>query len=314
MINKNTKVKKLVLSTVFVIGILAIVYVFMKLNIFSSKLPVQQINNQTIINNNFFLSQPPYNDSLNFCGEIMPIERQDIREAFEYDLLKVVYWHSESILYIKRMTKFFSIVEPILKKYNVPDDFKYLLVVESGMTNVVSPAKAEGYWQFMKSTAIEYGLEVNEEVDERYDIEKSTIAACKYILNAYSKFKNWTLVAASYNSGVDYIQTQLTTQKVDNFYDLLIYAETARYIYRIVAYKLLLSDPKTYGFDIDKEHCYYTEPTDVVKVEGSIPDLVEFAKQYNTTYRQLKILNPWLRNSKLSNTKSKVYYIKIPKR
>lgn len=311
---QKIKLRNIFFSAVFVVVIIAIVYVFMKLNIFSSKLPTQQVNNQTIINNNFFLTQPLYSDSLNFCGEFMPLERQDIREAFEYDLLKVVYWHSECILYLKRMTKFFPIVEPILKKYNVPDDFKYLLVVESGMTNVVSPAKAEGYWQFMKNTAIEYGLEVNDEVDERYDIEKSTVAACKYILNAYSKLKSWTLVAASYNAGVDYIQNQLNTQKVDNFYDLLIYVETARYIYRIVAYKLLLLNPKDYGFDLDTKYCYYNQPTDVVKVDGSIPDLVEFAVKYNTSYRMIKILNPWLRNNKLTNKKSKVYYIKIPKK
>lgn len=273
--------------------------------------PIEEKKNNDI---NQLIIHPTYPENLNFCGERVPLERADIREAFETELIKSVFWHSEMILYIKRMYKTFAVVVPILKKYNVPEDFKYLLVAESGMINVISPAKATGYWQFMEKTAKEYGLTVNEEIDERYDLEKSTEAACKYILKSYERLNNWTLVAASYNSGVDYILDAMKKQKVNSFYDLLLNVETAKYIYRILAYKIILENPQNYGFNIDSQYYFKPIPTTTLEVNFTIENLADFAIANGTTYRQIKLLNPWIMKDRLTVEKGRKVYIKIPKK
>lgn len=310
MINTKTIQKVLIYIGLLTVLFFA-VFGFFKLFVYSSK----QINNSEKIlkNTNYQIPAPEIPKTLDFCGESVPLDKQGIYESLDFELMKVVFWHSETMLYIKRQARVFPIVEPIFKKYNIPDDFKYLLVTESGMVNTVSPSKAEGYWQFMKATATQFGLEVNDEVDERYNLEKSTEAACKYLLSAYNKFKSWTLAAAAYNSGNDYIRKSLDTQKVATFYDVYLYNETSRYIYRILAYKLVLSDPEKYGFIVPVDYIYKPQQCSIVKVDTSIPNLIDFAKQYSTTYKDLKQLNPWLRKDKLTNKDGKTYFIKIPK-
>jgi hypothetical protein len=299
-----------------IIGFLTIIIllfgVVFKLFIFSSSPKDSDAKYYKEMHDNYIIYSPKIPQHLEFAGEKVPLERNDVRRALDYELLKVMYWHSETILYIKRKEWVFRIVEPILKKYGVPDDFKYLLVTESGMVNVVSPSQASGYWQIMKPTALDYGLVVNDEVDERFDLEKSTEAACKYLLDSYKIFGNWTLAAASYNVGRDHMKAKIQKQKQHLFYDLLLNRQTSRYLYRILAFKLVLSNPRDYGFYIRKKDCYKEPKVRVIKVDKDIPDLVEFALHYKTTYRMVKILNPWLRSDKLTNL-DKVYYIKIPR-
>lgn len=264
--------------------------------------------------NDYVIYSPKIPDKVSFAGENVPLDRYDVYRDLDYEMLKIMYWHSETILYIKRKDAFFSIVEPILKKNGIPDDFKYLMVAESGMTNITSPAKAQGYWQFLAKTAKDYKLEVNSEVDERNNLVKSTEAACKYLLDSYKIFKNWTLVAASYNAGRDRIKKELLRQKVSSFYDLLLVKETSRYLYRIVAFKIILSNPRDYGFYIRPKDCYKFPEVKTVQVDTPITSLINFAIQNHTTYKTLKDLNPWLISDKLSNPSHKKYYIKILKK
>lgn len=252
-------------------------------------------------------------ERLEFCNERVPLERPDIKESFDRELLVNTYWQSQALLFIKRSHKWFPIIEPILKKNNVPDDFKYLAVIESGLTNAVSPAGARGFWQFMKSSGKEFGLEISDEVDERYHVEKSTEAACKYLKKSYAKFGNWTLAAASYNCGIAGLSRQLKKQNQDSYYDLLLNSETGRYVYRIVAVKEILDEPKKYGFQIRKKDLYYLEPTLSIEIDTSIEDLVGFCDTLSINYKQLKYYNPWLRKPNLRNPNSKKYQFKIPK-
>ncbi len=261
---------------------------------------------------NYIIYNPKIPEFVDFAGEPMPIKDFDVYQSLDYEIMKIMFWHSEMMLYLKRKAYIFSVVEPILKEYKVPDDFKYLLVTESGMVNVVSPAKAEGYWQFLKKTGQEYNLEINNEVDERYNLEKSTVAACKYLKDSYRALGSWTLAAASYNSGRRRLTDEMTRQKMSSFYDLILLRETSRYLYRIVAYKIIMSNPRDFGFNLRESDSYLMPKTKVVKVTSGIPNLVEFAIKYGTNYKILKMLNPWLRSDKLTNSTSKTYYIRIP--
>ncbi len=278
--------------------------------IFSNNKPPHK-NKTELIRKNYKIYAPDLPETLYFANEKVPLENYDTRRGLDYEILKIMYWHSETILYLKRANEIFPIVEKILKQYKIPDDFKYLLVAESGMVNTTSPAGAKGYWQFMKNTAKEYGLEINDDVDERLNLEKSTIAACKYIKDAYNQFNSWTLAAAAYNIGKDALKKQLQKQKVDNFYDLLLNRETSRYIYRILAYKLIFSNPRNYGFVLDTADMYKPVKTITISVDTSITNLIDFAQKQGTNYRMLKILNPWLISNKLTNKKHKTYKIKI---
>ncbi len=251
--------------------------------------------------------------NLSFCGEKVPLKKDDVRERIDRELLVNTYWQSNGLLFLKRSNKYFPTIEPILKKYNVPDDFKYLALIESGLQNITSPAGAKGFWQLMPKTAKEYGLEVNANVDERYNLEKSTEAACKYLLDAYEKFGNWTLAAAAYNAGMSGINKQIDRQKVTDYYDLLLGDETSRYVPRIVAVKEILNHPKKYGFIFDNDDLYRMIPTREIKVDTSIANLADFAKDRNINYKELKILNPWLRENKLNNKSRKLYYIRLPR-
>ncbi|WP_281987417.1 lytic transglycosylase domain-containing protein [Aquimarina aggregata] len=255
----------------------------------------------------------PMPDNLNFSGELVPIENPDIKERMDRELLVNTYWQSNGLLLFKRANKYFPIIEPILKEEGVPDDFKYLAVIESSLTQAVSPARATGFWQILKGTAKEYGLEVNQNVDERYHIEKSTRVACKYLKSAKKKFGSWTLAAAAYNAGRAGVNRQLERQNAVSYYDLLLGEETGRYVFRIVAVKEILSNPKKYGFNFTNEDLYKHIPTFKVLVEEQITDFNEFAKKHNINYKILKLHNPWLREAHLNNTSGKEYYIQIPR-
>lgn len=251
-------------------------------------------------------------EDLNFAGEQVPLDDPDVFERMDRELLVNTYWQSNGLLIIKRANKYFPIIEPILEKYGVPDDFKYLAVAESALQNVVSPAGATGFWQIMKTTARESGLEVNSNVDERYHVEKSTEVACKYLLKSKEKFGSWTLAAASYNAGPYGITKQQGRQKVSDYYDLLLGQETGRYIFRILAIKEILSNPAKYGFNFKDKHLYEHIPTYEVAVDSAVTNFADFAKQYSINYKILKIHNPWLREAHLNNKSKKQYQIKIP--
>ena len=251
-------------------------------------------------------------EGINFAGELVPIDKPDIKERMDRELLVNTYWQSNSLLLIKRANKYFPIIEPILKKHRIPDDFKYLALIESGLQNVTSPAGAKGFWQIMKATAKENGLEVNSNVDERYHLEKATEVACVYLLHSKELFGSWTLAAAAYNGGNAGISRRLKSQRVATYYDLLLGEETGRYVFRIAAIKEIMSNTEKYGFKFDKEDLYNLEATKIVKVDTAITDIALFAQNFGTNYKELKIHNPWLRENKLNNKTRKLYYIKLP--
>lgn len=247
-----------------------------------------------------------------FSGEEMPLYLTDVAERLDRELVSNKNFHSNSILVIKRANRVFPVIEPILAKHGIPNDFKYLAVIESGLLNVTSPAGAKGVWQFMPETAKEKGLEVTEFVDERYDIAKSTEAACLYLKEAYAKFGNWTLAAASYNGGMNGVQRQLDNQQVTSYYDVLLTEETARYIYRIVALKEIMEHSEKYGFVVPTSEKYPVIPTRTIEVDSSVTNLSNLAKSQGINYKILKIHNPWLRDRTLPNKTNKKYQIEIP--
>jgi len=251
-------------------------------------------------------------DELTFAGEKVPTELYDIKERMDRELLVNTYWQSNGLLLIKRAHKYFPIIEPMLKKYGIPDDFKYLAVAESGLENNSSSAGAAGFWHFLKSSAKEYGLEVNQNVDERYNLEKSTKVAADYLKKSKKRFGTWTLAAAAYNAGNARIARNLKKQQVTDYYDLLLNSETSRYVLRIVALKEVLSYPKKYGFEFDKEDLYTSPATRTVKVDTVITNIASFAKGFNINYKELKLHNAWLRENKLNNKSRKLYKITIP--
>lgn len=253
-----------------------------------------------------------YSLKMDFSGEEVPTFMADVQERLDKEMITNMNYHTNTTLVIKRANKVFPIIEPILAKYGVPDDFKYLAVIESSLVNAVSPAGARGVWQFMPETAKEKGMEVSDEVDERYHLEKSTEAACKYLLKAKEKFGSWTLAAASYNGGMNGISKKMEEQHVDNYYDLLLTEETSRYVFRILALKEIMKNSDKYGFSIPKEALYYSIPTKKIIIDSSITDLAKFAKTQGVNYKILKIHNPWLRDKKLTNTSGKKYEIEIP--
>lgn len=251
-------------------------------------------------------------EKVDFCGEQTPLKLDDVRERFDREVLVNANLHASTLLIIKRANRVFPMIEPILEKYNIPDDFKYVAVIESALMNAVSPAGARGIWQFMPETAREKGMEVNEYIDERYHLEKSTHAACKYFLTAKNKFGNWTMSAASYNAGMSGIQKQIDFQKENSYYDLLLNEETSRYIFRILALKSIMENPKDFGFDISTQNLYPVISTRKVVVDSTITDLATFARTEGTNYKTLKIFNPWLRERYLQNKNKKQYTIDLP--
>jgi len=251
--------------------------------------------------------------SVEFAGEKIAIDNFDIRESLDRELLVNSYFQSQTILYLKKSARYFNLIEPILKKNNIPDDFKYLCLAESGFQErIISPAGAVGLWQMMKKAAIENGLEVNNEVDERYNMEKSTEAACRYLNHSYHQYGSWIIVAASYNMGISGIKRQIEVQDSKNYFDLLLNDETSRYVYRILALKLILENPEKYGFKVSDEEKYPILKCKEITLNGSVTNLALYAQQKGINYKILKYFNPWLRQSSLRNPLKKSYLIKIP--
>ncbi|GAA4269556.1 lytic transglycosylase domain-containing protein [Hyunsoonleella aestuarii] len=273
--------------------------------------PTDENFEKKLINDyNVYALQVP--EHLDFSGEAMPLNNPDILERMDRELLVNTYWQSNGLLMFKRAKKYFPIIEPILEKYNIPNDFKYLAVIESGLTNAVSPAGARGVWQIMKTTGRENGLEVNTNVDERYHLEKATEVACKYLLKSKEQLGSWTLAAAAYNAGNSGVSRRLKEQNVTDYYDLLLGEETGRYLFRIVALKEILNNPNKYGFNFREKDLYSNVPTYKVEVDTAVTDFTQFAEKFGINYKILKLHNPWLREPHLNNKTRKQYFIDIP--
>jgi Soluble lytic murein transglycosylase and related regulatory proteins (some contain LysM/invasin domains) len=256
----------------------------------------------------------PVPEEVEFCGEIIKLDRLDLRERFDREINSFTYLHSTTTLYFKRANRFFPVIESILKANGIPDDLKYLCVIESNLeTRALSPAKAAGLWQFMEATGRSYGLEITTDVDERYHVEKSTEAACKYFQEAYNRFGSWVNVAAAYNAGMGRISENLKNQYAESALDLLLVQETSRYVFRIVALKEIFSSPWQYGFLFSEENFYPQVPVKLIEVKEDISDLAFFAKQHDINYMILKDYNVWLRDSKL-RTRGKTYEIAVPEK
>lgn len=251
-------------------------------------------------------------ETMTFCGEEVPLDLFFVRERLERELMVNSYRHSATILQLKRTTRWFPVMEPIMEQYGLPEDFKYLAMIESELTNAVSPSKAVGFWQFLEGTGKEYGLEINKQVDMRYNVEKETVAACKYLKDSYRKFGSWISAAAAFNCGNGRITKMMEEQRVDSYFDMLLPEETQRYVYRILALKLITENPEKYGFTIRDNGWYRPYETKTVTVVQSIPDLVDFAYRQGTNYKMLKYFNPWLRSTSLTVSPGNSYEIKIP--
>ncbi|PQB04590.1 lytic transglycosylase domain-containing protein [Aureitalea marina] len=256
----------------------------------------------------------PLPEKMDFAGEAVPLDNPDIRERMDRELLVNTYWQSNGLLLVKRANKYFPIIEPLLEKYGIPDDFKYLAVAESALQNNVSPAGAAGFWHFMKTTGREYGLEINSYVDERYNLELSTKVAAEYLKKSKERFGTWTLAAAAYNAGNAGVSRQMERQDASDYYDLLLNDETSRYVFRILALKEILSNPVKYGFNYRDKDLYRAVPTYKVKVDTPVTDFAAFARRFDINYKILKIHNPWLRETYLKNASGKEYYIEIPEK
>jgi len=251
-------------------------------------------------------------DNVTFAGERVPVDDPDIRERLDRELHVNTFWHSNTIILIKRAHRWLPQIEQVLVKNGVPSDFKYMPVIESDLQNKISPSNAVGYWQMLRGTAREYGLTVNREVDERYHPIKSTEAASQYLKKAYNKFGSWTDAAASYNIGMRGLQRSMEFQQVDSYYDLLLNDETSRYVLRIIAVKMIFENPEQYGFRLDEDQLYHQEDVREVKVEQTIPDLRKFAFEQGINYKVLKRHNPWLRDDRLTVRRNESYMILIP--
>lgn len=257
---------------------------------------------------------PAVPEYVDFAGDRITFDRDDLYERMDRELMTFTYMHTTSSLMLKRSVRYFTQVVPILKEKGIPEDLKYLMVIESNLDpKAVSVSGAAGLWQFTKATAKQYGLEVNDEVDERYNIEKETVAACKYLKEAYRKYGDWMTVAASYNAGQGGISRRLQEQKESSAMDLYLPEETSRYMFRVLTAKLFMEHPERFGYDITGSELYpYRKPAKVVTVTGPIPSLVEFAKNNGVSYDALKKANLWLRGDKLTNAGGKAYEIIIP--
>lgn len=276
-------------------------------------------NNETIIVTKNQLPQmvksPKLKEAYDFAGDPLPMDNPDVRERLDRELTVNSYYHSSTTLNLKKANKYFPVIEPILAKNGVPDDMKYLAVAESNLTNATSPAGAKGFWQFMKGTGAEYGLEINNEVDERYHLEKATEAACTYLKKLHKRYGKWSLVAAAYNMGGGRLNKNMKDQRMDNYFDLNLNPETSRYLFRLVAIKEVMKSPENFGFHLEEEDLW--QPLgDYYELEekGAIENLGDYALKYGTTYRMLKVYNPWLKLGKLTNKARKTYVLKVPRK
>lgn len=258
----------------------------------------------------YSLASPKF---IEFAGTKIPLTEFDVLERYDKEILTNIYWQSQTLLMIKRANRFLPTIEKILQEQGIPADFKYVALAESGLQNVVSPAGAAGFWQFMDKTGKRYGLEISEEVDERYHLEKATYAACLYFKEAYAQLKDWSLVAASYNMGIVGVKKQMRAQNIYNYYDLYLNVETARYLFRIIAIKDICENPTRFGFNVNLSDMYFSVPTVKVKVDLSITNLAQWSIDNACNYKLLKLLNPWLRKPFVNVPVGKTYYISLPK-
>lgn len=273
----------------------------------------EAVKNGKAVHENYRVQALPLPAHIDFAGEPVPLHDPDIRERLDRELLVNTYWQSNALLLFKRANRYFPQIEPLLKKYGLPDDFKYLAVVESALEYTSSPAGASGIWHFMKATGQEYGLEINSYVDERYHLEKATGAAAEYLKRAKNRFGSWTMAAAAYNAGMAGMNRQMDRQLQTDYYDLLLNQETSRYVFRILALKEIMTNPEKYGFYFSEKDLYTHIPTYKVLVNKPVEDWAEWVKPYGINYKILKIHNPWLRDTYLRNASGKEYYIEIPK-
>jgi membrane-bound lytic murein transglycosylase D len=255
---------------------------------------------------------PEVPDSVQFSGEWISLIDSDIKERFDRELIVNNFWHSNTILYLKRANRWFPVMSKILKEEGVPQDMLYLAVIESGLTQATSPSGAKGFWQFMEPTAREYNLRVDNEVDVRLNVEKSTRAACVYLKSAYQSFNSWTLAAASYNMGQAGVQSNLDRQGVDSYFDLSLNLETARYVFRILAVKEIMNNPKKFGFKIDPHQLYAPYKTRKVKIENSIENLYDWSLEHGITIKILRKLNPWIKGSNLTLISNQTIELDLP--
>lgn len=277
----------------------------------SSSSSTSTFSNTTSVNN---WQVPRVPSQVSFAGEKVPLNRYEVYERLDRELLTNSFYHTSTFYILKLIPRYFPLIERILKEEGIPEDFKYLCVAESSLQHLKSPAGAEGFWQFLSATGRGYGLEVNEFVDERYHVEKATRAACKYLKEAYAKFGSWTAAAASYNCGMGGYSNYAAYQGTRNYYELLLPEETNRYIFRIIALKLILSQPENYGFKLDPSQTYKPVPTTVVSVNYPITNLSSWAQQQGTSYKMVRLLNPWIRGKEIPNKSGKTYNIEIPKK
>ena len=259
------------------------------------------------------VSPPELPAEINFSGEKVPLDRWDVKERLDREVLINYYGHANILFLMKMSNRYFPVISERLKANGVPDDFKYLCVAESNLVSTaISPSKAVSFWQFLGGTAPGFGLRVNSEVDERYNIEKATDAACRYLKQAYSKFGSWTAAAASYNCGQAGYNNRAIQQRTKNYYDLLLPEETNRYMFRILAFKHLLENAEGLGFELKEEEKYQPIPFRVVEVKSSINNLTQFAIDHGTTYKMLQLMNPWLRGRSLTASSANNYQLKLP--
>lgn len=294
------------------IGVSALLFAVVCMSIFAFQTPETDAAVTEKIANEYGVHALPMPAYLEFAGERVPLENPDIMERMDRELHVNTYWQSNMIILMKRANKHFPRIEALLAKHNLPDDFKYLAVAESSLDNVRSPAGAAGFWQFLKGTAKEYGLEVNDYVDERYNLDLATEMAAKYLNKSKNRFGTWTLACAAYNAGNAGVNKQLERQDADDYYDVLLNSETSRYVFRILAFKEIMSNPKKYGFNLRPKDMYQEIPTKKVIVDYPITDFAKWSKDQGINYKILKIHNPWLRDTYLKNASKKAYTIEIP--
>lgn len=303
---------RILLRTLVMMALLLVGALCVHMFTFSVSATDSDLDHQRQFNDRYRIFSLNLPRDLTFCGEKVPIDKIDVRERLDRELLVNTYWQSNSLLVHKRANRWFPVIEPILAREGVPDDLKYIAVIESGLTNVISPVGATGFWQFMKETAGAYGLEVNGEVDERYNVVRSTEAACKYLKESYAKYGSWAMAGASYNLGPGGVDKQIGRQKSNDYFSLLLPEETSRYLFRVLAMKAIITDPERYGFHLRAKDLYPVYQTRTVAITGSIEDLNDFAVRQGTDYKTLKLLNPWLRDIKLTNAKGKHYELLLP--
>lgn len=304
--NKN------LLTSLSVIGVLLLLYgLFIAISTNSNKAVNAANSTQPLVPVQQHISQVPIPESMAFAGEAVPLYDYQAKESLDRELTAITFRHSTTARVLKLSNRWFPTIERILAANGIPDDFKYLAVAESGLSNAISPKNAVGFWQILADTGREMGLEIGSDVDERYHVEKATLTACKYFNKAYKKFGNWTMAAASYNRGMKGMSGHISDQQQDSYYNLYLNDETARYIFRIIAFKQLMSFPDQYGYHFERKDLYPDFAHNTVNVR-SIPNIANFAQQHNTTYKKIKTLNPWLRRASLSSKSGKEYTIKLP--